>query len=55
MLNVFVPYLGPEAWRCVADGPPPPSLPGIVARELAGPVTTVRRYCGGLRSLKHRV
>jgi hypothetical protein len=54
-LNVFVPYLGPEAWRRVADGPPPPSLPGIVARELAGPVTTVRRYFGALRSLKHRV
>jgi hypothetical protein len=54
-LNVFVPFLGPDAWHRVADGPPPPSLPGIVARELAAPVTTVRRYFGALRSLKRRV
>ncbi|HVE42783.1 MAG TPA: DUF2851 family protein [Planctomycetota bacterium] len=54
-LNVFVPYLGPDAWRRVADGPPPTSLPGIVARELSAPVTTVRRYFGALRSLKRRV
>ena len=54
-LNVFVPYLGPEAWRRVADGPPPPSLPGILRRELAGPVSTVRRYFGALRSIKRRL
>jgi hypothetical protein len=52
-LNVFVPFLGPEAWRRVADGPPP-ALPGLVERRLGEPVTTVRRYFGALRSLKRR-
>jgi AcrR family transcriptional regulator len=54
-LNVFVPFLGPEAWRRIADGPPPRSVPGLVERETAGPVSTVRRYFGALRSIKHRV
>lgn len=54
-LNVFVPFLGPEAWRRIADGPPPPSVPGLVDREAGAPVTSVRRYFGALRSLKRRV
>lgn len=54
-LNVFVPFLGPEAWRRIADGPPPPAVPALVGRGIAGPVTTVRRYFGALRSLKRRV
>jgi hypothetical protein len=54
-LNVFVPYLGAEAWRRIADGPPPPSVPGLVARESGAPVSSVRRYFGALRSLKRRV
>jgi hypothetical protein len=50
-LNVLVPFLGPEAWREVADGPPPP-LPGAVGR-LEGPrVTSVRSYFGALRRLR---
>jgi hypothetical protein len=53
-LNVFVPFLGPEAWRRVADGPPPPALPGLIERHLGEPVTTVRRYFGALRSLKRK-
>jgi hypothetical protein len=39
----------------VADGTPPPGLPGIVERELAAPVTSVRRSFGAQRSLKHRL
>ena len=54
-LNVFVPFLGPEAWRRVADGPPPPALPGLVGRLFATPPDTVRRYFGALRSIKRRV
>ena len=54
-LNVFVPFLGPGAWRRIADGPPPPSVPGLVAREFGAPVTSVRRYFGALRSLKRRL
>jgi hypothetical protein len=54
-LNVFVPFLGPEAWRRAAGGPPPPALPGIVEREFAEPPATVRRYFGALLSLKRRV
>ena len=53
-LNVFVPFLGPEAWRRIADGPPP-SLPGLLVREAGAPVTSVRRYFGAIRSLKRRV
>ena len=53
-LNVFVPFLGAAAWRRIATGPPPTSLPGIVERHLAGRVTTVRGYFGALRSLKQR-
>jgi hypothetical protein len=54
-LNVFVPFLGPEAWRRIADGPPPSSVPGLVEREAGAPVTSVRRYFGAIRSLKRRV
>ena len=54
-LNVFIPFLGPEAWRRVADGAPPPALPGLLERHLAERVTTVRRYFGALRSLKRRI
>jgi len=54
-LNVFVPFLGPDAWRRIADGPPPPAVPGLVTRETSGPVTSVRRYFGALRSLKQRI
>lgn len=54
-LNVFIPFLGPEAWRRIADGPPPPSVPGLVEREAGAPVTSVRRYFGAIRSLKRRV
>jgi hypothetical protein len=53
-LNVFVPFLGREAWERAAGGPPPPSLPGLVERHGAG-LTTVRRYFGALRSLKRKV
>lgn len=49
--NVFVPFLGPAAWREVAGLPPPP-LPGAVGRSLGREVTTVRRYFGALRLLK---
>jgi len=50
-----VPFLGPEAWRRIADGPPPSSVPGLVEREAGAPVTSVRRYFGAIRSLKRRV
>jgi len=54
-LNVFIPFLGPKAWRVVADGAPPDPLPGLLERREAPRVTTVRRYFGALRSLKRRV
>jgi len=47
-LNVFVPFLGEEAWRRIADGPPPP-LPGAAARALGTRVRTVREYFGAVR------
>lgn len=53
-LNVFIPFLGAEAWRLVAPGRPPAALPGLVERHLAERVTTVRGYFGALRSLKRR-
>ena len=54
-INVFIPFLGPEAWARLADGPPPPSLPGLLERNDAAGVTTLRRYFGALRSLKRRI
>jgi AcrR family transcriptional regulator len=54
-LNVFIPFLGPKAWRAVADGAPPDPLPGLLERREAPRVTTGRRYFGALRSLKRRV
>jgi len=54
-LNVFVPFLGPSAWRAVAGAPPPRALPGLLERREAPRVTSVRRYFGALRSLKRRV
>jgi hypothetical protein len=53
-LNVFIPFLGGEAWRRVANGRPPHG-PGVLAREFPGSVTTVRRYFGALRALKFSV
>ena len=50
-LNVFVPFLGPAAWREVAPLPPPP-LPGALRRALGARVDTVRRYFGALRLLR---
>ncbi|HXG62008.1 MAG TPA: DUF2851 family protein [Planctomycetota bacterium] len=48
-LNIFVPFLGEEAWRRAAGGPPP-ALPGAL-RRLRGRlrIDTVRRYFGALR------
>ena len=51
-LNVFVPYLGREAWNGVAEREPPP-LPGAARRRAGGEASTVRRYFGALRLLKH--
>jgi hypothetical protein len=53
-LNVFVPFLGPEAWRRVAESPPP-ALPGAAERAFGRAVTTVRRYFGALRAIKSHV
>ena len=53
--NVFLPFLGPPAWGREAGGPPPPVLPGLLARHEAAAVTTLRRYFGALRALKRRV
>jgi hypothetical protein len=53
--NVFLPFLGPEAWRAAADGPAPSSLPGLLRRPQAGGAATLRRYFGALRALKRRV
>jgi hypothetical protein len=53
-LNVFVPFLGREAWERAAGAPPPASLPGLLERAAGAPVTTVRRYFGALRSLKRK-
>jgi hypothetical protein len=50
-LNVFVPFLGPEAWRRVADEAPPEG-PGSIRRLLGDRVNTVRRYFGALRLLR---
>ena len=50
-LNVFVPFLGEEAWTRAAAGPPP-DLPGPLRRLLGPRVTTVRRFFGALRLLK---
>lgn len=47
-LNVFVPFLGGEAWTRVA-GAPAPAAPGLVARTLGARAGTVRRYFGALR------
>ncbi len=52
--NVFLPFLGPEAWAAHAGGPPPGDLPGLLRRAGSGDVTTLRRYFGALRSLKRR-
>jgi hypothetical protein len=53
VLNVFLPFLGADAWRRAADGPPP-GLPGRVRREIGGGADTLRRYLGALRHLKRR-
>jgi hypothetical protein len=53
-LNVFVPFLGRAAWERAAVASPPASLPGLLERAASGPVTTVRRYFGALRSLKRK-
>lgn len=50
-LNVFVPYLGREAWNSVAEREPPP-LPGAARRRAGGEASTVRRYFGALRRSK---
>ena len=50
-LNVFIPFLGREAWRRVALERPP-RRPGAIEREFPGEVTTVRRYFGALRAMK---
>jgi hypothetical protein len=47
-LNVFVPFLGPDAWRAVAGGPPP-APPGLVARTVGRRIETVRAHFGALR------
>lgn len=50
-LNVFLPFLGEEAWVREAGGPPPP-MPRAV-RALAGDrVACVRDYFGALRLLR---
>jgi hypothetical protein len=48
-LNVFVPFLGEEAWRRAAEGRPP-ALPGAL-RGFRGRlrIDTARRYFGALR------
>ncbi len=46
-LNVFVPFLGEEAWGRAAGGAPP-ALPGPARRLLASRVTCVREYFGAL-------
>lgn len=51
-LNVFVPFLGEQAWR-EAAGARPPDLPGVLRRfrdRLR--IDTVRRYFGALRWLR---
>lgn len=50
-LNVFVPFLGAEAWSRVAGAPPPP-LPGEVRRVFGRRVFSVRSYFGALRALR---
>lgn len=50
-LNVFIPFLGGEAWRWVAEDPPPRGT-GSIERGFAGKVTTVRRHFGALRAVK---
>jgi hypothetical protein len=52
--NVFLPFLGPEAWAAHAGAAPPEDLPGLLRRAGVGEVTTLRRYFGALRSLKRR-
>jgi len=54
-MNVFLPFLGCEAWDRAASGPPPTALPGLLERHEAAGVTTLRRYFGALRALKRRV
>ena len=51
-LSVNLPILWSGAWARLADGPPPPSLPGLLERTDAAGVTTLRRYFGALRALK---
>jgi hypothetical protein len=47
-LNVFVPYLGGEAWRAARERPAP-ARPGAVERQVGARAATVRRYFGALR------
>jgi len=51
VLNVFLPFLGEEAWAREADGPPPP-LPGAIRALAGGRITCVRDYFGALRLLR---
>lgn len=53
-VNVFLPFLGGEAWRAAADGPAPAALPGLLRRPEAAGATTLRRYFGALRAMKRR-
>lgn len=50
-LNVFVPFLGKEAWDRVA-GSRPPALPGSLRRLLPGGAASIREYFGALRLLR---
>ena len=50
-LNVFVPFLGKEAWARAAGGRPP-GLPGPLCRLFGPRVSTVREYFGVLRLLR---
>ena len=47
-LNVFVPFLGDDAWRRAAEGPAPP----LPTRAVSARVRTVRAYFGALRQMK---
>ncbi len=50
-LNVFVPFLGREAWRRAAEEPPP-GRTGAMARLFGDGVTNVRRYFGAVLELR---
>ncbi len=50
-LNVFIPFLGREAWERFATMRPP-APPGPIRRLLGSRVDSVRRYFGALRLLR---